>query len=259
MPILVLNRFDIHKIQFTIENALIRSSGPVIVLIGEKETAKKVLIKDIIYHHNNIPFGTIISRSNNNLLSTNCHIGYNNVIVENVIQIQRIVMSRNKTNLIKQDPRTFIVFDDCLNDEWSREKTMRMVLMNGICFRIALIISMQHPLVIPPILRPNIDYIFIFMEPNTRNRKKIYNNYAGMFPTFELFCQFMDKLDHNECLVIDYNVKSNKLEDQLFWYKVKEYNYEEIKEKTLELNKEYLKYYWHPNRIDKWNWELEED
>ena len=41
-----------------------------------------------------------------------------------------------------------------------------------------------------------------------------------MFPTFESFCQVMDQCTENyECLVISNNAKSNKLEDQIFWYK----------------------------------------
>jgi hypothetical protein len=41
-----------------------------------------------------------------------------------------------------------------------------------------------------------------------------------MFPTFESFCQVMDQCTENyECLVINNNSKSNKLHDQVFWYK----------------------------------------
>jgi hypothetical protein len=83
-----------------------------------------------------------------------------------------------------------------------------------------LIITMQYPLGIPPNLRTNIDYVFILREPYINNRKRIYENYAGMFPTFESFCQVMDQCTENhECLVINNNSKSNKLTDQIFWYK----------------------------------------
>ena len=41
-----------------------------------------------------------------------------------------------------------------------------------------------------------------------------------MFPTFESFCQVMDQCTENyECLVINNNSQSNKLQDQIFWYK----------------------------------------
>ena len=66
----------------------------------------------------------------------------------------------------------------------------------------------------------NIDYVFILREPYISNRKRIYENYAGMFPTFESFCQVMDQCTENyECLVINNNAKTNKLDEQIFWYK----------------------------------------
>jgi hypothetical protein len=228
MPSLELKRFDMRKIQFTMQEALIRSVGPVIVLIGRRETGKSVLIKDIMYHHRNIPVGTVISGTelSNDFFSTIVpkmfiHDEYKTSTIEKVIQRQKMVLEHNKKNQIKQDPRTFTIMDDCLfDDKWSREKIMRMIFMNGRHFRVMLVISMQYPLGVPPVLRTNIDYVFILRENVRKNREKIYDNYAGMFPTFELFCQFMDKCTENyECLVIDNNVKSNKLEDQVFWYK----------------------------------------
>ena len=103
---------------------------------------------------------------------------------------------------------------------WTKDTMMRMLFMNGRHWKIMLIITMQYPLGIPPNLRTNIDYVFILREPYITNRKRIYENYAGMFPTFESFCQVMDQCTENyECLVINNNAKSNKLEDQVFWYK----------------------------------------
>ena len=41
-----------------------------------------------------------------------------------------------------------------------------------------------------------------------------------MFPTLESFSSVMDQTTENfECLVINNNAKSNKLYDQIFWYK----------------------------------------
>jgi hypothetical protein len=73
-------------------------------------------------------------------------------------------------------------------------------------------------------LRTNIDYVFILREPYIANRKRIWENYAGMFPTFESFCQVMDQCTENfECLVVHKNAKSNKLQDQIFWYKAQQH------------------------------------
>ena len=119
------------------------------------------------------------------------------------------------------DGRAFVILDDCLYDNsWARDKLMRLLFMNGRHWKIMLVITMQYPLGVPPNLRTNIDYTFILREPYINNRKRIYENYAGMFPTFESFCQVMDQCTENyECLVISNNAKSNKLDEQIFWYK----------------------------------------
>lgn len=92
-------------------------------------------------------------------------------------------------------------------------------------WKVMLVITMQYPLGIPPTLRTNIDYVFILRENYIANRKRIYENYAGMFPTFEAFCQVMDQCTENyECLVINNNSKSNKLNDQVFYYKADNHN-----------------------------------
>jgi hypothetical protein len=82
------------------------------------------------------------------------------------------------------------------------------------------IITMQYAIGIPPNLRTNIDYVFLLRETYISNRRKLYEQFAGMFPDFDSFCQVMNQCTENyECLVIDNNAKSNKLEDQVFWYK----------------------------------------
>lgn len=81
-------------------------------------------------------------------------------------------------------------------------------------------ITMQYPIAMPPNLRTHIDYTFIFRDDNLGNRRRIYENYASMLPTFEMFCTLMDQCTENyECLVIKNDASSNKLQDQVFWYK----------------------------------------
>jgi hypothetical protein len=154
------------------------------------------------------------------------HNEYKTLIIENILKRQKKVLKEikkeveayKKSNI---DPRAFVILDDCLYDKtWSKDKFMRLLFMNGRHWKLMLIITMQYPLGIPPELRTNIDFVFILREPYIANRKRIYDNYAGMFPTFESFCQVMDQCTENyECLVINNNVKSNKLQDQVFWYK----------------------------------------
>jgi hypothetical protein len=135
--------------------------------------------------------------------------------------LKQIKKEKETYNRSTIDPRTFCILDDCLYDNsWAKDKLMRLLFMNGRHWKVMLIITMQYPLGIPPNLRTNIDYVFILREPYLTNRKRIWENYASMFPTLESFCSVMDQTTENyECLVINNNTKSNKLNDQIFWYK----------------------------------------
>jgi hypothetical protein len=227
-----LKKFDMKRITFL----KTENKGPVIVLIGRRDTGKSFLVKDLLFHHVDIPIGTVISgtEAGNGFYAKHVpklfiHNEYNTGIIENVLKRQKQVIKQvnkqietfKKSNI---DPRTFVILDDCLYDAgWARDKMMRLLFMNGRHWKVMLIITMQYPLGIPPTLRTNIDYVFILREPYIANRKRIYENYAGMFPTFESFCQVMDQCTENfECLVIDNNVKSNQLQEQIFWYKAEE-------------------------------------
>jgi hypothetical protein len=231
---LELKRFDMKSISFKPNE----SKGPVVVLIGRRDTGKSFLVRDLLYYHQDIPIGTVISgtEEGNGFYSKMVpklfiHNEYNTAIIENILKRQRSVLKQIKKEVetFKRstiDPRTFVILDDCLYDNtWSRDKMMRLLFMNGRHWKVMLIITMQYPLGIPPALRTNIDYVFILREPYIANRKRIFENYAGMFPTFESFCQVMDQCTENyECLVINNNAKSNKLQDQVFWYKADSHN-----------------------------------
>jgi hypothetical protein len=226
---LELKKFDMKRITFLKEE----NKGPVVVLIGRRDTGKSYLVRDILFHHRDIPICTVISgtEAGNGFYAAHVpklfiHDEYSTGIIENILKRQKTVIKEVNKQLqlyktCKIDPRTLVILDDCLYDNtWARDKMMRLLFMNGRHWKVFLIITMQYPLGIPPTLRTNIDYVFILREPYIANRKRIYENYAGMFPTFESFCQVMDQCTENyECLVIDNNVKSNKLSDQIFWYK----------------------------------------
>ena len=226
---LELKKFDMKNITFKPDE----NKGPVIVMIGRRDTGKSFLVKDLLYHHQDIPIGTVISgtEAGNGFYSAHVpklfiHEEYSTFLIENVLKRQRQVLKQVKKEMETYrrttiDPRTFVILDDCLYyATWSRDKMMRLLFMNGRHWKVMLIITMQYPLGIPPNLRTNIDYVFILREPYAVNRKRIWENYASMFPTFESFNTVMDQTTENfECLVINNNAKSNKINDQIFWYK----------------------------------------
>lgn len=220
---LQLRKFDISTI----------SHDKVVVLIGKRDTGKSFLVKDLLFNQRDLPIGTVISPTEaaNKFFGhvvppLFIHDEYTPTIVDNVVKRQKIIMRKidQQTALAGHcniDPRSFLILDDCMYDDtWTKDKNVRLLFMNGRHYKIMFIITMQYPLGIPPTLRTQIDYVFILRENLISNRKRIYENYAGMFPNFDVFSQVMDQCTENyECLVINNNAKSNRLEDQVFWYK----------------------------------------
>jgi hypothetical protein len=208
-----------------------------IVLIGKRDTGKSFLVKDILANTRDcFPVGTVISGSEvaspffqEMVPSKLIHDKYNPGIVTSAIKRQMMVKQQRNGQLrgggSNVDTRAFLILDDCLYDKtWMNEESTRYVFMNGRHIDMATLITMQYPLGVPPNLRTNIDFVFILRETVLNNRKRIYDNYAGMFPTFQMFCQFMDQCTENyECLVICNGIQSNRLEDQVFWYKASEH------------------------------------
>lgn len=223
MATLNLKKFDMSKI----------GKGCVVVMIGKRNTGKSFLTKDLLYYKRDVPIGTVISGTEgaNHFYSKIVpplfiHEEFSAEIIANALKRQKMVV--NKMNEQEEryghsniDPWAFILLDDCLYDNtWTRDVNMRSLFMNGRHHKALLIITSQYSLGIPPNLRSNVDYVFILRENYISNRKRLYEHYAGMFPTFEAFCQVMDQCTENfECLVIDNTSQSNKLEDMVYWYK----------------------------------------
>ena len=214
--------------------------SPMIVVIGKKDTGKSFLVRDILFNVQScFPVGTVISATEavneffqSMIPSKFIHDTYKPEIVTNVIKRQMNVKQSRNTDKTSRggnsnvDPRAFLILDDCLYaaKAWINEESTRFVFMNGRHIDLMTIITMQYPLGITPNLRTNVDFIFILRENILGNRRRIYENYAGMFPTFEMFCSFMDQCTENfEGLVICNNVSSNRLEDQVFWYKASDH------------------------------------
>lgn len=224
-----LKKFSMRSITFDPRE----NKGPVIILLGKRDTGKSFLIRDLLFYHQDIPIGTVISgtEAGNGFFGSHVpklfiHDEYCSKIIENILRRQKTVLKQvtsevaqyGRTNI---DPRTFVILDDCLYDNtWARDKLMRLLFLNGRHWKVMLIISMQYPLGIPPMLRSNIDYVFILRENVLSNRKRIWENYASMFPTLDAFCAIMDQTTENyECLVIYNSSKSNQLNEQVYWYK----------------------------------------
>jgi AAA+ ATPase superfamily predicted ATPase len=87
---LELKKFDMKRITFLKDE----NKGPVIVLIGRRDTGKSYLVRDLLYHHRDIPIGTVISgtEAGNGFYSSHIpklfiHDEYSSGIIENILSL----------------------------------------------------------------------------------------------------------------------------------------------------------------------------
>jgi hypothetical protein len=224
MANLNLKKFDMSSI----------AKGSIVVMIGKRNTGKSFLVRDLLYYKRDIPIGTVISSTENSnrfygdmMPSLFIHDDYSPEIIANLVKRQKIVTKKMKQQIAMYgksniDPYAFLIMDDMMYNAnvWLKDPNIRDIFMNGRHINLLFLITMQFSLGILPAMRTQVDICFICRENIQSNRKRLYEHYAGMFPTFEIFCQVMNQCTENyECLVINNLSKSNDLSDQVFWYK----------------------------------------
>ncbi len=114
---LQLRKFDMKSITFKPD----QNTGPVIVLIGRRDTGKSFLVRDLLFYHQDIPIGTVISgtEAGNGFYSSHVpklfiHDEYNTAIIENILKRQRTVLKQVKREMEAYrrsniDPRAFVI------------------------------------------------------------------------------------------------------------------------------------------------------
>jgi len=185
---LELKKFDPTKIK----------SDSVVVFIGKRNTGKSYCMKDIMSYNRDIPVGVVVSpteRANGYfekfIPKMLIYDELEEKLVGKFLNRQINITKDKKRELEKHgsstiDPRAFLILDDCMYNKTSiKDKNIRCIFMNGRHYKIFLLITMQHGLGLPPDLRSNIDYVFIF---------------------------------HNK-------TQSNNINDNVYWYKAQDSNY----------------------------------
>ena len=223
---LEIKRFDIARMK----------PHTVIMVLGRRGSGKSTLVKDILYHYRDIPIGCVI----NGTEEANSFYGeivpgmlikhdYQTSHISNLITRQRGTLKKNEEEARAgrplSDPRAFLIMDDVLfdNNKWIKDPEMRRIFLNGRHYKIMYMLTMQYPLGVPPPLRSQVDYTFILKEPSFGNKKRIYQNYASSFPSFEVFCQVLDKVTRNYgCLVIDNTRPDADFWDTVYWYRARQ-------------------------------------
>jgi hypothetical protein len=212
-----------------------------ICMIAKRGSGKSWVVRSILKYYRNIPGGIIIAPTDkmNSFYGKffpdiYIHYEYKSEIIEKMLyrQTQIIEKAKEKARRGKKcDPRAFLIMDDCLSSKgsWMKDETIMQMFFDGRHYKIMYILTMQFPLGITPELRCNFDYIFLLAEDFQSNQKRLYDHYAGMFPSFPSFRQvFVDLTDDYGCMVIVNRGSRKNFLDKVFWYKAIDDNIDQI-------------------------------
>jgi hypothetical protein len=214
------------KLETMIEN-------PAIVMIAKRASGKSWVCRAILKHFKDIPVGIIIApteRMANPAFYSEffpdsyIHYDYKSETIEKLLYRQDIMIEKqidNQKDGINIDPRAFILMDDCLSKKgaWMKDQPIMELLFNGRHYRLMYLLTMQFPLGITPELRCNFDYIFLLAEDFYSNLKRLYDHYAGMFPTFDSFRQVFRELtnDFGAMVIVNRGARKSFLE-KIYWF-----------------------------------------
>ena len=197
--------------------------GSKIVVIGKPGTGKTTLIASILYGKRHIfPVALAMSGSEDSngfyrkiLPSTFVYNDYDEDVVKSFIRRQKIA----KEHLV--NPWGVILLDDCTDDPRIFNKPLQHgMYKRGRHWKMWYILSLQYAMDVKPVIRTNVDGIFILREPLLKNRKTLWENYASIIPDFSMFCDIMDQVtDDYTALYIKNDAHANNFQDCVFWYK----------------------------------------
>jgi len=226
---------------------------PAIVMIAKRGTGKSWITRDIMYHYKHIPGGVVIAptdRMNSfyNSFFPDIYIHYeikpallNKILIRQTIMIQK--EEDKKKRGLKVNPSGILIMDDCLASKktWAKDQNIMEILMNGRHYKLTYVLTMQTPLGITPDLRLNFDYVFLLKEDSSINIKKIYENYASMFPNKKVFCVVFTQCTKDyRSMVIDNRRPTDTVTEKVFWFKAGDHKF---KFGSKEFNSLHDKYY----------------
>jgi len=190
-----------------------------------RNTGKTTLITSLLHEKSHIfPVGQVMCGTED----SNGHYGkiFPSTFVYNSLDKTKIEDFVRRQKIAKQhlpNPWSILLLDDCTDDpKIFSDPMFQGIFKNGRHWKMLFILSLQYGLDIKPVIRTNVDGTFILRESNLRNRRCLWENYAGVFPDFDQFCQVLDQItDDYTALYVHNATTSNKIEDCVFWYKAR--------------------------------------
>ena len=199
------------------------NGGCKLVIVGKPGTGKSSLIKAILYSKKHIfPVGIAMSGSEDS------NHAYKEIMPNSFIfneydenQIVSFIKRQKIAHTHLPNPWAVLILDDCTDDPKIFNRSLQQGLYKkGRHWKMLYILSLQYAMDVKPVIRTNVDGIFILREPLLKNRESLYKNYASIVPDFTTFCELMDQLTNDYCAIYIHGATNvNVWQECVFYWK----------------------------------------
>jgi hypothetical protein len=197
--------------------------GTKIIIIGKAGSGKSSLIKDILASKAHlIPVAQVFSGTEDSNHAFGSIIP--DVCIYNKLDLKAMENFKIRQKTAKKwlkNPWALQIIDDCTDDPKILKKTIfQDYYKNGRHWAMLHILTLQYCLDIPPAIRNNYDYAFIFKENIIATREKLHKYFGACIHSFQDFNNLMDTITGDyTALVIKNSASATTPEECLFWYK----------------------------------------
>ena len=215
----------VHKIQRWNPSTL--AAHPKILLIGRSGSGKSVALRDILsYLADSIDLCMLFSPTIESIEefrkvapASFIHPGGLKLdVIQTALQINRESAEKGK----RQRELFFVADDVAYDKQLLKSPELRDAAMNGRHQKLGFALTLQYCMDIGPDLRSQFSLIICCADNIHANRKRIWQYFAGVVPTYREFDAIMQRCtqDHS-CLVIDNSNPSASIETSLFHWKAR--------------------------------------
>jgi len=194
------------------------------LVIGPRNTGKSVLTKSLLYatrERYDISVGmTMTEESAAEMRSYMPPIfvynnGYDYAAADRFVSVCQTIRKKQKTR------HALMVLDDCMFDpKVMKTVTQNNLHLNGRHYNATQFNTAQYCMIIPNVIRTNVDYVIVLRDSILANKRRLYEYFFGMFPSLSEFTKVFDSCTQNYgAMVLDKTSPSTKLKDCVKWYR----------------------------------------
>ena len=204
-----------------------------ILIVAKRGTGKSFIMKNLIYHLQNISGGAIIAPTDrmNSFYKfffpdLYIHYEYSEILIKDILDrqcdINKGLISKRISNF---NPSSLLVLDNCIRhlSKSSNYPYLKEIFTKNKEYKMTNILTRQTPN-LP--FNIKFDYVFLLAEDSKENRIKLHNRYVYPYLTFEEFEPLFKSLTQDfGAMVIDNSHALLNIENTIYRFKAESFKY----------------------------------